>query len=901
MHVGAITPLNLGRIKNPILIMFTKGGVSFLIFFLLFQCTLQSQTVLKGKVLDDNQNTLSHINILVYPHGQKKLIAFGISRADGSFEINLRSSADSLRLEASSVHYRNDSLFIVNVSQEVLFNLVPETKNLSEFVVRASPIEQRGDTISYLVSTFAREQDRSIADVLKQMPGIEVEPSGRILYQGEPIQHFYVEGLDLMGGRYGLVSNNMPHRSVATVQILENHQPIKILEDRLPSHRTSLNITLKREVTTTGTAQLGSGLTPLLWDANVTPMMFTRKFQLAGSYQANNTGNNAAKQLDMLTIENLRDRMENNLTRPSLLGIPLLSPPGFRENRYLDNNLHLANTNALIRLDNNLQMRSNLHFIYDFQKQQGNTRRIIYTPVDTLRFDEQINNDLRINALRGEFTLTRNTQGNYLNNKLEFQSHWDRRSGDFSSNTSALSQELCNPFQTISNRLNMIKPVGERLVQFNSFISYDYSPHSLSVSPGSFEEIFNQGDSFDQLTQNIDLQRLNTNHSAGFSFGLGNWSVSPKIGIQYQQQNLNSNIKTDINNTTEELTGFFQNNFESRYTHTYLQTEWNYRKSNRFTFTANIPVSNNYIILQDQEIARSQKINRIVFDPRLNIDYRIGNFWRTRFSYGLRNHFGEMDGMHYAWILTNHRSLLINDAPLQETRSHSFSAFLSNRNPIKSFFSSLSYVFFVRNSNLLFSNIINNDGSTLREAIEQPNTSYTHNVSAQTSKYLRSFKSTLALQGSYMRTTQEQWVNNETFDGINNVLTLSPKANIRFTQWLSGEARTEWLHYNTYRKSSKLDDVNVLKYFGNLLIFPARNQHFAINTEFYKHDKHNNSFVDLEYRYKITARRIDIDVRWINIFNHVTYHDYQLSPYSLMENQYTLRSTQLVVLVRFSL
>lgn len=869
-------------------------------FFLTLQNVLPAQTLLQGKVYDENQKPLPNINILVYPKGSNALIAFGISNREGAFRITLQTQTDSLCIEATSVHYRNEKICISNTSQDAEFNLTPETKDLEEFVVRASPIEQRGDTISYLVSTFAREQDRSIADVLKQMPGIEVEPSGRILYQGEPIQHFFVEGLDLMGGRYGLVSSNLPHRSVSTVQILENHQPIRILEERLPSHRTSLNITLKRQVTTTGTARLGSGLTPLLWDANATPMMFTRNFQLAGSYQANNTGNDAAKQLDMLTIENLRDRMENSLNRPSLLGVPLLSPPGFNENRYLDNNLHLLNTNALIRMGNDLQLRSNLHYIYDFQKQQGNTKRIIYTPVDTLRFDEQIKNELRNNTLRGEFTLTRNTKDNYLNNKLEFQSHWDSRAGDFSSNTSALSQELSNPFQTISNRLNMVKPVGERLVQFNSFISYDHSPHTLIVSPGSFEEIFNQGESFDKLTQNINLQRLNTNHSAGFSFGLGNWSVSPKMGIQYQQQKLISNIETNINSTTDEPTGIFHNSRDGLLTRTYLQTEWIYRRSSRFTFSADIPVSNVYINLQDQKLSREQKINRFVIDPRLSVDYRMGNYWRTRVSYGLRNHFGEMDGIHYAWILTNHRSLQINDAPLQESSSHSLSAFLSHRNPIKSFFSSLSYNFSIRNNNLIYSNTINEDGSTLLEAVEQPNTLYTHNASARTSKYFSSIYSTLALQGSYMRMDQEHWVNNVIFDGVNNIITLSPRANIRFTQWLSGEARAEWLYYNTYRNEEKLNEVNLLKYFGNLLIFPARNQHLAINSEFYQHENQSSYFLDLQYRYTITDRRIDIDVRWINILNHKTYHDYHIGPYSLMENQYFLRPTQFVILVRFT-
>ncbi|TVQ90649.1 MAG: hypothetical protein EA393_05710 [Bacteroidetes bacterium] len=872
----------------------------FLLFILFLQNPLQSQTVLKGKVRDENQKPLSHINILVYPHGKQNLIAFGISRGDGSFEINLRTATDSLRLEATSVHYRNDSLFIANTSQEVLFSLVPETKDLSEFVVRASPIVQRGDTISYLVSSFARVQDRVIADVLKQMPGIEVEPSGRILYQGDPIQHFYVEGLDLMGGRYGLVSGNMPHRSVATVQILENHQPIKILEDRLPSHRASLNITLKREVTTTGTARLGSGLTPLLWDANATPMMFTRNFQLAGSYQANNTGNDATRQLDALTMEGLRDRMENNLTRPSVLGIPLLSPPGFNENRYLDNNLHLLNANALVRLPGELQLRSNLHYINDLRQQQGNTRRTLYTPSDTLVFDEQIHNELRDNALRGEFTLTRNTKNNYLNNKLEFQTYHNQQSGNFTTDTTASVQNLRNPFHTLSNRLNMVKPIGEKLVQLNSHLYYDRSPHQLAIAPGRFEEVFSAGEAYDKIIQQSNLQRFSATHSASLSLGWRRWSITPRLGFQFQQQHHSSNIVTQTDQSSSEPGENFINSLDGLRTRTYLQTEWLYKRGERFTFTADIPVSHIYIQLQDKPLEREQQINRVLVDPRISADYRLGNFWRTRASWSYRNQLGEMDGIHYAWILTNHRNLHINDAPLQESQTQSFLAFLGYRNPIEAFFSSLTYMYHIRNNNLLYTNTINDDGTTLRGAIELQNTARTHNVHARASKYFSRIKSTLSAQGSLGLNIQDQWVNEEIFPGKNHTLTLAPKANIRLTEWMNTEWSAEWLYYDTYRDNVKLNTVNRMKYFGNLLFFPARNQHLAITGEYYQHENLNNYFVDLQYRYTITARRIDVDVRWVNIFNHKTYHDYHIGPYSLMENQYYLRPTQLVVLVRFS-
>ena len=62
------------------------------------------------------------------------------------------------------------------------------------------------------------------------MPGIEVLDDGKILYQGKPINKYYIEGLDLLEGKYNLANKNLPHKEVTKVQVLENHQPIKVLD-----------------------------------------------------------------------------------------------------------------------------------------------------------------------------------------------------------------------------------------------------------------------------------------------------------------------------------------------------------------------------------------------------------------------------------------------------------------------------------------------------------------------------------------------------------------------------------------------------------------------------------------------------------------------------------------------
>lgn len=243
-----------------------------------FFCMLDvyGQVVLSGKILNTLNESVPYINILIYPSDWSVIIAYGISDMNGNYAIKVQHSADSLRIETSAIHYKKQKRTIANRSQELLFILEDDVKSLETFTVWASPIERRGDTLSYLVGSFAQKSDRSIADVLRRMPGIELEPGGRILYQGLPIQKFYVEGLDLMDSRYSMVSNNMPHQSVAAVEVYENHQPVRVLEDKVVSHQASLNIKLKNTISTTGNAKLGAGFTPFLWDVNITPMTFTR-------------------------------------------------------------------------------------------------------------------------------------------------------------------------------------------------------------------------------------------------------------------------------------------------------------------------------------------------------------------------------------------------------------------------------------------------------------------------------------------------------------------------------------------------------------------------------------------------------------------------------------------------
>lgn len=145
--------------------------------------------------------------------GDGKIRKFATSKADGGFAISVGTVA-GCRLEVTMMGYAKKSIPLDSVAFPVTVGLEPGTTLLKEVTVKADRIREQGDTITYNVGSFAQQQDRSIGDVLRRMPGINVEKSGKIQYQGEDINKFYIEGSDLLGGKYGIATNGISHEDV---------------------------------------------------------------------------------------------------------------------------------------------------------------------------------------------------------------------------------------------------------------------------------------------------------------------------------------------------------------------------------------------------------------------------------------------------------------------------------------------------------------------------------------------------------------------------------------------------------------------------------------------------------------------------------------------------------------
>ncbi|MCM1311353.1 MAG: hypothetical protein NC206_02725 [Bacteroides sp.] len=114
------------------------------------------------------------------------------------------------------------------VTQTLDFKAEEQNIMLREVQIKAQKLWGSRDTLNYLVAAYTKEHDRTIGDVLKQLPGITVE-GGVIRYQGIPINHFYIENMDVLQGRYNIATKGIRAEDVEIRLSYENNTEKKYL------------------------------------------------------------------------------------------------------------------------------------------------------------------------------------------------------------------------------------------------------------------------------------------------------------------------------------------------------------------------------------------------------------------------------------------------------------------------------------------------------------------------------------------------------------------------------------------------------------------------------------------------------------------------------------------------
>lgn len=363
------------------------------------------------------------------------MLAYAITDSQGRYTLQLETALPELLLRVRSLGYRPQLRRIKAETQRLDLSLEREERLLREVLVRAQKLWAQRDTLNYLVSAYTLQQDRTIGDVLRRLPGITIEDNKVIKYQGVPINRFYIENLDLLQGRYNLATEGIKAEDVATVQVLEHHEPVRALQDQRPSQQAAINLRLKDKAkgVWSKALRLGAGAYAPgpLWDATLQASYFGKGRQQLLRYSSDNLGrdHDPAAVLYGAFVSEPTQLVELVAHGRPPVGNGLF---GYR---------HGAHLSSLTRLADSASLSYQLHYRHQSAHGSSFAETSYLLPEGTrLQLTEDISDRTQRHATELQLSYEKNRAQSFVSSTLMLSGEWNEGRGELSSVSRRLPQ-----------------------------------------------------------------------------------------------------------------------------------------------------------------------------------------------------------------------------------------------------------------------------------------------------------------------------------------------------------------------------------------------------------------------------------------------------------------------------
>ena len=439
---------------------------------------LRAQDVLRGRVTDaETSRPLEAVMVSVVRGGIT--VDYALTDADGRYSLPWRYEG-TLQVCASLLGYGRQAR---DAGRPGLldFALRPESIVLREVEIRPGRISTRRDTVRYRLADFLTDKDTHVRDVLKRLPGIDVEDNGTITYQGRPIDHFLVEGMDVTGGRYNQVSNNLDARAVKSAELMENYQSVRALKGQLSSGQVALNLRLDEHARDQwflsleaggGVTQEDDGRPAPLWDGALSALQLGSGRQSILALKSNNTGRDLSGEQVRLTDDALPAS-----PLPALLAQPAVSTP-LDTRRLLFNQTWTANANRMLRRSDERTLRLQADYTRNRTDRHSGFTQAFYTAADTVSLAEESHYRLVSDALHAELAYEDNGAERYLANRFGLEAERSRGRSD------ELGQTVVTGRLAAYNHLGWLKNRDGRTWELASDVRLSVLPSGLRLAFG---------------------------------------------------------------------------------------------------------------------------------------------------------------------------------------------------------------------------------------------------------------------------------------------------------------------------------------------------------------------------------------------------------------------------------
>ncbi len=210
--------------------MATDMRIAFITIAVLFALTGKAQE-LKGSIIDDaTEETIPGASVVALTPNDSIFLSYGITNNEGLFVLKKVPKGEII-LQVSflgyNTYYRNFTIENAETDAGII-RLTEKAEELEEVTVQGEriPIVIKGDTIQYDADAFKTNQGDRVEDLLKMLPGIEVESDGTIKAQGEEVQRVYVDGKEFFGNDPKIATRNLPADAIKKVDLYDRRSEI---------------------------------------------------------------------------------------------------------------------------------------------------------------------------------------------------------------------------------------------------------------------------------------------------------------------------------------------------------------------------------------------------------------------------------------------------------------------------------------------------------------------------------------------------------------------------------------------------------------------------------------------------------------------------------------------------
>ncbi|GAB2593934.1 TonB-dependent receptor domain-containing protein [Spirosoma areae] len=227
-----------------------------------------SRFTLQGRAVDTAAAPLASSTVMLLSAKDSSLVNFTRTGDNGSFSFkNLKTGNYVLKI--SFVGYIPYNQVIGPATEAVVdlgaLKLKPITRELMEVVVRTAkaPLTIKGDTIEYNASSFKVPPGSTVEDLLRKLPGVQIDQDGNIRAQGQEVKKVTVDGKSFFGDDPKLATKNLQAEAISKVQVYNDKtEQAKLTGVEDGKKEKTVNLELKEEFKKGGFGKVTAGAGP---------------------------------------------------------------------------------------------------------------------------------------------------------------------------------------------------------------------------------------------------------------------------------------------------------------------------------------------------------------------------------------------------------------------------------------------------------------------------------------------------------------------------------------------------------------------------------------------------------------------------------------------------------------